>query len=713
MEESRKRKRDVLSCRDCRRRKVRCDRELPTCGRCRRAGVGDLCSYESQPALAIQDEPDLESAPVTVEESQLSAKQRREVDPSDLVSTVASQAQTIKHLENKLALLQRTRARDAVANQPRGAESVEEEEGRVQEMRLFRGKAFKTQFFGTSHPTCLIQEFSEARAFMAEVFQNSNLQHLRQEARKLDAICKARGLEADFQSVNVSPVEQLLSQLPPRAMADRLILLYFDSIETIYKILHKPTFMACYQLFWTTPQDADGGFVVLLFLAMSITRCMLPDQPLSYNPSGSSARSEAHSWIRACDVWIQKQSNKHRTLQIYQARVLRHVATITNSYKVKEIYSSAQALMSYFKSAGMHREPRALVASGGKCSVFEQEMRRRLWACVVEIELEASLDRGLAPTTVALYCDCDTPLNIDDDDLHEGLSAPPAALPDEQYTTCSYLRHSAQTRELRTSLTTIINNPQLCPSFIDILEHEQQIHRALGRLPDWKGKEQQVAKTALDVQLHQFLLLLHSPSARSRGYSRFVCYETAASIISTQHQLFATHGQVALYLLREDVLRAGLSLCYARYLLGQSQTPSPSNFAQLSDQVLQGLEERLSRTGCGFQLLWYDATRCISDSDGQREGEGGGLPAIREVLSQVSRVPGVSSWHYPQPSCEEEQEQEKQRGRQDSQQNQNQNPAQGWLALDNHHLDMHEMGDFRDEWFWPLFDPNGNINSAF
>jgi hypothetical protein len=41
----RKRKqRAVLSCNDCRRRKLKCDRELP-CNRCKHGGVADKCAY--------------------------------------------------------------------------------------------------------------------------------------------------------------------------------------------------------------------------------------------------------------------------------------------------------------------------------------------------------------------------------------------------------------------------------------------------------------------------------------------------------------------------------------------------------------------------------------------------------------------------------------------------------------------------------------------
>src|ERR1700755_3574115 len=41
----RKRRRKVLSCYDCRRRKLQCDRGMPACGRCTKAGQAATCIY--------------------------------------------------------------------------------------------------------------------------------------------------------------------------------------------------------------------------------------------------------------------------------------------------------------------------------------------------------------------------------------------------------------------------------------------------------------------------------------------------------------------------------------------------------------------------------------------------------------------------------------------------------------------------------------------
>ena len=49
---ARKRKRKTFSCDTCRRRKLKCDRELPVCGRCKKSGDAANCVYKNPPEPA-------------------------------------------------------------------------------------------------------------------------------------------------------------------------------------------------------------------------------------------------------------------------------------------------------------------------------------------------------------------------------------------------------------------------------------------------------------------------------------------------------------------------------------------------------------------------------------------------------------------------------------------------------------------------------------
>lgn len=220
---------------------------------------------------------------------------------------------------------------------------------------------------------------------MKAVYPNSSLQRLQSDVGALEA--RARSMAAP-----VLNVPDLRSLLPDRATVDILVRNYLDTFEKSYRILHIPKFSADYETFWdpqSNTSDPDLEAVILAILACVI--CTSTHESTKYNPNGSTFRSKAIIWIKACEVWLKRKSNKHRTLATLQVRCLRILALRTTFLKTKEYYQEVQAHFAFMKASGMHRDPAVV---GFKCSTFEGEMRRRLWATTMELELQASIDRG-------------------------------------------------------------------------------------------------------------------------------------------------------------------------------------------------------------------------------------------------------------------------------------------------------------------------------
>ena len=64
----RKRKRKALSCVDCKRRKLKCDRMYPACGRCIKGGYAHSCQYTSLDGVTVADDQDHSDDEEEVEE---------------------------------------------------------------------------------------------------------------------------------------------------------------------------------------------------------------------------------------------------------------------------------------------------------------------------------------------------------------------------------------------------------------------------------------------------------------------------------------------------------------------------------------------------------------------------------------------------------------------------------------------------------------------
>ena len=360
--------------------------------------------------------------------------------------------------------------------------------------------------------------------------------------------------------------------LPQRRVADQLVRIYIDNVETTHRILHLPSFWAEYNTFWTVPRGRRPAFVTLLLLILSTTSCVKEENPASFRGDSSVNRETSIMWIRNCDSWLQSQSEKHTTLTMFQSYCLSFLAKQMNSVKRKRTWTSAGTLLRLAMSTGLHRDAQIInlrhaTSSIKKVSVFEQELRRRMWATISELELQAALERGMPAMTRDISEDCGSPSNLDDEEFSPLTGQLPNSKPPSQFTRSSYQHVSRSSWSLRLELTCLINGSNSQIPYEDVLLYDKKIMQNLDDIPDWGDKEGLVSRTLLQLQLQQLLLLLHRPYARDetwqsrRDYSAIVHLRSAMTILDLHDQLTDT-GSSFLRLLRNDVLGASLSICY-------------------------------------------------------------------------------------------------------------------------------------------------------
>ena len=81
--------------------------------------------------------------------------------------------------------------------------------------------------------------------------------------------------------------------IPPREISDSLTALYFSTGESLYRILHYPTFQTEYSQYWKDPSTASQTFILKMLLAMA-------NGALFYQGSDEDhIRSQAKKWIFA------------------------------------------------------------------------------------------------------------------------------------------------------------------------------------------------------------------------------------------------------------------------------------------------------------------------------------------------------------------------------------------------------------------------------
>lgn len=171
-----RRKRKTLSCYECRRRKLRCDREEPSCSRCRSAGQGDSCSYEQKPipnrhehALAASPSA---SPPISTSARRWTPATSHGAAPSNGSESVNPTVSTARNLgedittQTPLVSAQNSGSWQLLytvssANELRpairpGSNAPSPYKPTTPEAVIFRGENFKTHYYGSSNPISLI-----------------------------------------------------------------------------------------------------------------------------------------------------------------------------------------------------------------------------------------------------------------------------------------------------------------------------------------------------------------------------------------------------------------------------------------------------------------------------------------------------------------------------------------------------------------------------
>ena len=380
----------------------------------------------------------------------------------------------------------------------------------------------------------------------------------------------------------------LISLLPQKDIADRLVQIYVDNLESTYRILHLPSFWEEYSNFYIAPQEGRPAFAAILLLILAIAYCIKERDSSTFRGDSSVGRETASLWIRTCDSWLQTQSQKHTTMAIFQIHCLSFMAKQINSIKRKRTWTLAGDLVRRALSSGLHRDAhivnlRHAAPSCKKVSVFDQEMRRRIWATISELELQAAVDRGMPAMLRDLVEDCGPPLNLEDDEIDPSAEQLPRPEPISKYTRSSFQYLSRSSWSLRLELVSVINGPHPQLAYEDVLLYDQKIMQHLDEIPHWTDKATLASNVLLQLQLQMLLIFLHRPYARGEAknsrysYSAIMHLRSAMQILDLHHHLTSV-GNNFLCLFRNDIFGAALSICY-NY---STSEPSPGKRSNLN-----------------------------------------------------------------------------------------------------------------------------------
>ncbi|EHK17883.1 uncharacterized protein TRIVIDRAFT_44566 [Trichoderma virens Gv29-8] len=559
-----RRRRPALSCLECRRRKLKCDRSNP-CGRC--VSTATQCNYrihQQKPGARHRQTRRISSSSVPSPAAAPPASPPSQVDatggatawtlgPNDLSNTPgANEIQNpsrsrfvdpeLHHLRERVQRLERSLVHVPVHDLSQAGRDVLAGESGMPDARIILNK---TRIMRWSHWVGIAKEFAPIISCYGAICGYGDMNSL-QSAETRALIVETSGLLQKCKSVarnlKIGRPSRCLSSLsfdltpPSREVADKMTALYFQSFESTHRILHEPTFWKVYNRFWSNPESASSKLRLQVLLVIAIGSSLAP-----HVESDAGLRHTVHQWIYAAETWLSGPLEKDRLdisgLQIHCLVMLaRQIFSIGGDL----VWISSGSLIHRGMQIGLHRDPKHLPPM----SILQAQLRRRLWATILELVVQSSLDSALPPRISFEEFDTEPPANSNDNEIRESATELKPHTK-ETFTSTSMQLILLDSLPMRLQILNLLNGLNSELSYLDVLDLSTDILQTCRQWNAFARENKAFGVTPfhrnlLDYLLRRFLIPLHCPFANKARmnplfhYSLKVSIDTATTIVSPE-----------------------------------------------------------------------------------------------------------------------------------------------------------------------------------
>jgi hypothetical protein len=350
-----------------------------------------------------------------------------------------------------------------------------------------------------------------------------------------------------------------------------------------------------YETFWKDPSATSIAWIGLMFSMLYIAAQL---QAFTIDFADGRAESLKADYITMKDAFREKAVQclilaRYTTGGPYILETL--ITVLTGEFiLLKDSATDGWLLISMIlhlaMRMGYHRDPDHFPG----ISPFEGEMRRRIWATILQLDLALSLEKGLPRSATDSHIDTKQPRNLRDGDFDEDTTEMPPPRPETEWT--PVLPLIAKVR-LISALGLICDvNADINPlsyhevAKVDALLEDVQ-HRAIPPVLHWETMPHSITDSpSLVIQrvsvqttyyksrilLHRRALITSCPARQSREPERDsresvrICLDSALKILSFQQMLheesqpFGRLHQLrwkVLHIFNQDVLLATSVLC--------------------------------------------------------------------------------------------------------------------------------------------------------
>ncbi|KAK8038839.1 hypothetical protein PG993_007250 [Apiospora rasikravindrae] len=439
----------------------------------------------------------------------------------------------------------------------------------------------RTRFFGQNSTRVLLNLFDEAKEFMFSRNKPREVMEAFSDIQKIHRTLQDEQRKALTPITvfvdSMTPIQKRMADiLPKKALCDQFLQVYLMASESIYRVLHIPSFMAIYNRWWEGNVQSESFLPQLLSILcigyrfFGLGKGLQPDRDGVHIPTACSL---VRGWL---DGLRGKQLVDFGTLQ---AEVLLLLAQRMINPKNQETWTHLGLIVRMAMTMGLHRDASEFPL---KISPYWAEQRRKLWYTILELDVQMSTQCNLPVCVRDGDFTCRPPRNLNDDEVYLEMQELPESRPIDHMTDSQIQVYASSTIRYRFKVVDLINRIDSLTDYQQVIETGTALERALDDIrtvapqtlpatPEERNKQWAI-RTVLDMHCRRALLNLYRPFALStpdvpqqilaaylRSSVAFLTYLDDLDPSSESYtQLWHSHNLV----FRQDILQSALSVCY-------------------------------------------------------------------------------------------------------------------------------------------------------
>ncbi|KAI1638426.1 fungal-specific transcription factor domain-containing protein [Biscogniauxia mediterranea] len=643
---NRRRDKPQLSCNLCRRRKLKCNRQLP-CATCTKRGLQSSCTYVT---TAGPSSP-ISHAETAAPSNTIQDRLRR---LEDLVVSLVHQDRgtSIESRQDAQApnIAPASRAPAKALNTPPDSTVNDETVPTQPELGTLRLSDSETKYQDQSHWTSVLEAIAELKEDVGEKG------HSRPPASNPDPPSSNSHIALLYRPKETSQ-EEILAGVPSRAVADRLIAHYFEALKLASCLIHSGEFLKRYNSFWEDPQSTPIIWVGMLFAMFAIAA------QFEYNnvESAQEGREEYSTFSSATTLRPIVHEYRERVVQCLQLgrytrggpfvlETLIHYVGIEFALRKdasSDVWLALGITVQLAVRMGYHRDPSHFKS----ISPYDGEMRRRAWAMLYHMDLGISGQMGAPRLIRDSIVDTAEPRSLLDSDFNADTVELPPSRPESEATPALVVLAKIRMVSTYGVVSDLINSTQPCP-YSRVMEVDSQLKEALKKVPDY-CRVRPISDCIMDpapiiiqriyiqTTYHKARIVLHlryltaSRDDDRYIYSQRTIIDAAIQILKFQHtiddelkpcgRLFPARWRVS-SLANHDFLLATSVICFYLQLMGNKIDP----------QELHTIKKIMKRT----QSIWVKGSSSSTEGKKAAEAVNAALPGILDYNEDdVSQEP--------------------------------------------------------------------------